>query len=74
MEGEVANLADYGAFLNIGAITAMLHRSELSWEKKNPVPREFLSIGDKVKVNGRCGTEENLSYKSFFHNLCLATW
>ena len=50
VEGEVANLADYGAFLNIGTITAMLHRSELSWTKKNPVPREFLSVGDKVRV------------------------
>ena len=50
VEGEVATLADYGAFLNIASITGILHRSELSWTKKEAPLREMLSVGDKIKV------------------------
>lgn len=50
VDGTVANIVDYGAFLNIGTVTGILHRSELSWSQKDPNPREYLSVGDKLTV------------------------
>ena len=50
VEGVVTDILDYGAFLNVGAITAMMHRSEITWAEKNPKPKEYLSVGDTLKV------------------------
>ena len=50
VEAEVANIKDYGAFVNIGDVPALLHRSELSWSEKEPDPRSLLKVGDRIKV------------------------
>lgn len=48
-EGRVINLADFGAFVDLGGADGLIHLSELSW-KRVAHPREVLSVGDKVKV------------------------
>jgi len=50
VDAVVVSLADYGAFVNVGPVNAMLHRSELSWTEKNPVVKNYLSVGDKITV------------------------
>lgn len=48
-EGRVVNLADFGAFIDIGGIEGLVHLSELSWKRINN-PSEKLSVGDTVSV------------------------
>ncbi len=50
IEGEVRNLANYGAFVEIEpGIDGLLHVSDLSWTKKVAHPNELLNKGDNVK-------------------------
>ena len=48
-EGTVVNLADFGAFVDIGGIEGLVHLSELSWKRINN-PAEKLKINDKISV------------------------
>jgi small subunit ribosomal protein S1 len=48
-EGKVVNLADFGAFVDIGGIEGLVHLSELSW-KRISNPSEKLKVGDTVSV------------------------
>jgi small subunit ribosomal protein S1 len=49
-EGRVVNLADFGAFVDIGGLEGLVHLSELSWKRVNH-PSELLAIGDEVQVH-----------------------
>ena len=48
-EGRVINLADFGAFVDLGGADGLIHLSELSWKRVSH-PREVLGVGDQVKV------------------------
>ena len=50
VDAEVVNIVEFGAFLKIGDVNAMLHRSELSWSVKNPIVNDYLSVGEKIRV------------------------
>jgi small subunit ribosomal protein S1 len=47
--GTVRNLADYGAFVDLGGVDGLLHVSELAWRYAKH-PGEVLSVGDRVEV------------------------
>ncbi|MDX1613863.1 MAG: S1 RNA-binding domain-containing protein [Candidatus Promineifilaceae bacterium] len=47
--GRVVNLADFGAFVDIGGIEGLVHVSELSWKRVSH-PSEVLQVGDKIDV------------------------
>ena len=47
--GVVKSLTSYGAFVNLGPVDGMIHKSELSWDKIKD-PKEVLSVGDVVEV------------------------
>ena len=48
-EGEVKSLTSYGAFVDLGGVDGMVHRTELSWTHiKNPA--DVVSIGQTLKV------------------------
>ena len=49
IEGIVKNLADYGAFVDLGGIDGLLHITDIAWQRVNH-PSEKLSIGDKITV------------------------
>lgn len=50
IEGEVRNLTNYGAFVEIEpGIDGLLHVSDLSWTKKVAHPNELLTKGETVK-------------------------
>ncbi len=49
LDGEIVNLADFGAFVDIGGVEGLVHISEMSW-KRNVKASELIDIGDKVKV------------------------
>jgi small subunit ribosomal protein S1 len=48
-DGRVVNLADFGAFVDIGGIEGLVHLSELSWKRVNH-PSEKLQLGENVQV------------------------
>jgi len=47
--GRVINLADFGAFVDLGGADGLIHLSELSWKRVSH-PREVVNVGDEVKV------------------------
>ncbi len=50
IEGEVRNLANYGAFVEIEpGIDGLLHISDMSWTKKVTHPNELYKKGDRVQ-------------------------
>ena len=49
IRGTVRSLADYGAFIDIGEVDALLHVSDISWSRINN-PADVLSPGQEVEV------------------------
>ncbi|EOL43076.1 ribosomal protein S1 [Enterococcus phoeniculicola] len=49
VEGKVARLTDFGAFIDLGGIDGLVHVSEIS-HKHVDKPSDVLSVGDEVKV------------------------
>jgi small subunit ribosomal protein S1 len=49
VEGQISNIVDFGAFVDLDGIDGLIHISELSWSHVNH-PSEVLAIGDTVKV------------------------
>ena len=51
IEGQVRNLTNYGAFIELEeGIDGLLHVSDMSWTKKINHPSEMLKIGDTVRA------------------------
>jgi small subunit ribosomal protein S1 len=47
--GHVENLTDFGAFVDLGGVTGLVHISKLDWRHVSH-PSEVLAIGDEVQV------------------------
>ena len=47
--GEVKNITDFGAFVDLGGIDGLLHIVDMSWQRVNH-PSEIVKIGDKIEV------------------------
>jgi small subunit ribosomal protein S1 len=49
--GRVTNIADYGAFVELGdGIEGLVHVSEMSWTKKNVHPGKIVSTSQEVEI------------------------
>jgi len=49
LSGEVKRMADFGAFVDLGGVDALLHVSDISWRRIKH-PSEMLSAGQQVTV------------------------
>jgi small subunit ribosomal protein S1 len=49
VEGIVVDVTDFGAFVNLGPVDGLVHRSEITWGRFNH-PREVLHKGQKVRA------------------------
>ena len=49
VEGQISNIVDFGAFVDLDGMDGLIHISELSWCHVNH-PSEVLEIGQNVKV------------------------
>ncbi len=49
VEGQISNIVDFGAFVDLNGIDGLIHISELSWSHVNH-PSELLTIGETVQV------------------------
>ena len=47
VSGKVVSLEDFGAFVDIGGVRGLLHRTEMAWNHPNE-PREILEMGESV--------------------------
>ncbi|MDX8397142.1 MAG: 30S ribosomal protein S1 [Mariprofundaceae bacterium] len=59
VNGTVTRLADFGAFVDLGGVDALLHVSDMAWRRVNH-PSEMLTIGQSVtaevvKLNAETG-------------------
>lgn len=51
VEGKVARLTNFGAFIDLGGVDGLVHVSEISYERVNK-PADALKVGQEVKVKG----------------------
>src|SRR3990172_5780406 len=49
IEGQISNIVDFGAFVDLDGMDGLIHISEISWSHVNH-PSEVLDIGQTVKV------------------------
>jgi small subunit ribosomal protein S1 len=49
LSGTVRTLADYGAFVDLGGVDALLHISDMAWGRVNK-PSDVLTVGQQVEV------------------------
>ncbi len=49
VEGQISNIVDFGAFVDLDGIDGLIHISELSWSHVNH-PSEVVTISDTVQV------------------------
>jgi small subunit ribosomal protein S1 len=47
--GTVTNIADFGAFVDLGGLDGLLHITDMSWGRVNH-PSEMVKIGEKIEV------------------------
>ena len=48
-EGTVKNITDYGVFVDLGGIDALLHQSELAWYRVGH-PSDYVRVGESIDV------------------------
>ena len=49
VQGTVRSLTDYGAFVDIGGVDALLHVADISWGRVNK-PADVLTVGQQVEA------------------------
>lgn len=49
VEGQIKNLTDYGAFVDLGGVDGLLHVTDMSWGRVQN-PGELFHVGDTVQV------------------------
>jgi len=49
VQGTVRSLTDYGVFVDIGGVDALLHVADISWARVNK-PSDVLKMGDRVEA------------------------
>ncbi len=49
MTGQIKNITDYGAFVDLGGIEGLLHITDMSWGRMAH-PGEMFNVGDSVEV------------------------
>jgi small subunit ribosomal protein S1 len=49
VKGTVTNIADFGAFIDLGGIDGLLHVTDMSWGRVNH-PSEVVKVGQEIEV------------------------
>ena len=72
-EGTVKNIAEFGAFIDLGGIDGLLHITDMSWGRVNH-PNEVVQIGDEIKVKVLKFTPENERVSLGYKQLAPDPW
>ncbi|NYT26561.1 30S ribosomal protein S1 [Candidatus Thiodubiliella endoseptemdiera] len=73
IEGIIKNLADYGAFVDLGGVDGLLHITDISWQRVNH-PSEKLTIGDKITVKILNYDKEKMRVSLGLKQLTASPW
>ncbi|HJP12227.1 MAG TPA: 30S ribosomal protein S1 [Gammaproteobacteria bacterium] len=73
VEGMIKNLADYGAFVDLGGVDGLLHITDISWQRVNH-PSEKLTIGDKITVKILNFDKEKMRVSLGLKQLTASPW
>ncbi|HID56708.1 TPA: 30S ribosomal protein S1 [Candidatus Poribacteria bacterium] len=49
VKGKVKNITQFGAFIDLGGVDGLLHRTDMSWGRIND-PSEVVSVGEEIEV------------------------
>lgn len=50
VEGVVDRITDYGVFFTVDGVTAMVHKTELSWDYHSQDPHLLVKVGDSIRA------------------------
>lgn len=73
VKGIVKNIADYGAFIDLGGVDGLLHITDISWNRVNH-PSEKLTIGDNIEVKVLSYDKENTRISLGLKQLSSSPW
>lgn len=73
VEGVVKNLTDFGAFVDIGGIDALIHINDLSWKRINH-PSEVVEVGQRIEAQVLEVDPENLRVSLSLKHLQPHPW
>ncbi|MBW7996232.1 MAG: 30S ribosomal protein S1 [Candidatus Glassbacteria bacterium] len=48
-EGQVKNITDFGAFIDLGGVDGLLHITDMSWGRVSH-PSELVALGEKIQI------------------------
>ncbi|MCR5634754.1 MAG: S1 RNA-binding domain-containing protein [Lachnospiraceae bacterium] len=65
IEGEIKNVTNFGAFVDIGGVDGLLHISEMSWSRIAH-PQDVFKKGDKVRVYVKEITDDKIALSAKF--------
>lgn len=71
--GIVKNLADYGAFVDLGGVDGLLHITDISWDRVNH-PSEKINIGDELTVKVLSFDKEKMRVSLGLKQLTSSPW
>ena len=73
IDGIVKNLADYGAFVDLGGVDGLLHITDISWQRVNH-PSEKLTIGENIKVKVLSYDKEKMRVSLGLKQMTSSPW
>jgi small subunit ribosomal protein S1 len=73
IKGIVKNLADYGAFVDLGGVDGLLHITDISWDRVNH-PSEKLTIGDEINVKVLSFDKEKMRVSLGLKQMSASPW
>ncbi|KDM90914.1 S1 RNA-binding domain-containing protein [Photobacterium galatheae] len=73
VEGKVINLKRYGAFIDIGGVSPLLHVSDLNWDINQAKPEDF-AIGDRLNVIVKHKDSDTNRYFLSVKHLDMTPW
>jgi small subunit ribosomal protein S1 len=73
IKGIVKNLADYGAFVDLGGVDGLLHITDISWDRVNH-PSEKLTIGDEITVKVLSFDKEKMRVSLGLKQMSASPW
>ncbi len=73
IKGIVKNLADYGAFVDLGGVDGLLHNSDIAWDRVNH-PSERLTIGETLTVKVLSFDKEKMRVSLGLKQMTASPW
>ena len=73
IQGIVKNLADYGAFVDLGGVDGLLHITDIAWDRVNH-PSEKLTIGEEIVVKVLSFDKEKMRVSLGLKQMSASPW